>query len=632
MNKLFKSLLFIVIGAALVSCSLPIIPNPSTPSSDISVTSISLNKHVINMQVGEKEQLIATINPSDATDQIYSWSISNFSIANVDNGLVTALKVGQATITVTTHDGNYQDSCVINVLDAKIDGQERLAINEYGDYVEYVSSATGILKDDYTALTKSEVYYENGIFKAEYQVGLYEFFNIENKVEIIINIAQEELNKLEEDYQKNNRESYRICSLDITYLNLHFHYEEVGIRQKGNTSRGNILNGDNINLRHYKLSFEETFDDEYTSTPKQWDDLDAKEVREDRKFFGIDKIDIRWNRNEDHTYLKEYYAYEMHRNSGGLAPSSNVFNLKLNINGVLKNAGLYLAVENINKGFIKRNFVKSARNGDLYKIGWNNSGSCGSFSSTDNSLFGVETLIKNGDSFYQQVYVYDLKTNKSSSSHQAIKNFINIISDSSFHGGDSYEFMNNYAVYDAFIAFASSLFLAGDPDDLRANGNNTYVYFAPDGENTKAIFIPTDHDRAFASCGGGGNPTNSFTINESPFSNHLGYGPSNLSTLFNKTIVSSNSVDIRNDYLKKINEIINNSWLDINKFTNYFNILKAHYFSSLELGSGINYHDIPFSLEEGTNISANENLSIEVYFSKKVESINKFFKNNNISF
>ena len=223
MNKLFKSLLFIVIGAALVSCSLPIIPNPSTPSSDISVTSISLNKHVINMQVGEKEQLIATINPSDATDQIYSWSISNFSIANVDNGLVTALKVGQATITVTTHDGNYQDSCVINVLDAKIDGQERLAINEYGDYVEYVSSATGILKDDYTALTKSEVYYENGIFKAEYQVGLYEFFNIENKVEIIINIAQEELNKLEEDYQKNNRESYRICSLDITYLNLHFH-------------------------------------------------------------------------------------------------------------------------------------------------------------------------------------------------------------------------------------------------------------------------------------------------------------------------------------------------------------------------------------------------------------------------
>ena len=55
-----------------------------------------------------------------------------------------------------------------------------------------------------------------------------------------------------------------------------FYYKEVGIRQKGNTSRGNIFDGDNLRLRHYKLNFAETFDDEFTDNPKTWTDEAAK--------------------------------------------------------------------------------------------------------------------------------------------------------------------------------------------------------------------------------------------------------------------------------------------------------------------------------------------------------------------
>ena len=100
------------------------------------------------------------------------------------------------------------------------------------------------------------------------------------------------------------------------------------------------------------------------------------------------------------------------------------------------------------------------------------------------------------------------------------------------------------ALYDEFVVFSSSLYLIGDPDDLRANCNNAYIYFAIVGDITKVVFIPTDHDRAFGSCGDGGNPTGNFTLTESPFSSHLGYGQDGASDLFNKMIVSSNSTEI----------------------------------------------------------------------------------------
>ena len=146
-----------------------------------------------------------------------------------------------------------------------------------------------------------------------------------------------------------------------------------------------------------------------------------------------------------------------------------------------------------------------------------------------------------------------------------------------------------------------------------------------------AVFIPTDHDRALGSCGGGGNPTNSFAIKESPFSNHMGYGGSGASTLYNKTIVSSNSTQIRSDYLRKANSIIENKWLDMETFEQYYQIALDHYSSDLQVGSKVNYGVINFSLIENNDIGANANLSISKYFEEKVTFFNKFLKDNNIT-
>lgn len=72
----------------------------------VSVTGVTLNKSALTLEVGEAEKLTATIEPADATDKSLSWTTSDESVAIVDeSGVVTALKAGTATITVSAADG-----------------------------------------------------------------------------------------------------------------------------------------------------------------------------------------------------------------------------------------------------------------------------------------------------------------------------------------------------------------------------------------------------------------------------------------------------------------------------------------------------------------------------------------------
>jgi len=78
---------------------------------------VSINESPKEMFVGSKLTLTATVSPSDAYNKLVRWSSDNAAIASVDSkGVVTAIKSGTATITVTTVDGGYKDSCKITLL------------------------------------------------------------------------------------------------------------------------------------------------------------------------------------------------------------------------------------------------------------------------------------------------------------------------------------------------------------------------------------------------------------------------------------------------------------------------------------------------------------------------------------
>ena len=85
-------------------------------AATVPVTGVSLNKSELALIVGQTEKLVATVQPSDATNKNVSWSSSNTAVATVDaDGTVRAVGAGTATITVTTEDGNKTATCTVTV-------------------------------------------------------------------------------------------------------------------------------------------------------------------------------------------------------------------------------------------------------------------------------------------------------------------------------------------------------------------------------------------------------------------------------------------------------------------------------------------------------------------------------------
>ncbi len=68
------------------------------------------------MLEGEIITLVSTIEPSNATNKNVSWKSDNEEIVSVTKeGIISAKKQGNATITVITEDGNKQAICKITV-------------------------------------------------------------------------------------------------------------------------------------------------------------------------------------------------------------------------------------------------------------------------------------------------------------------------------------------------------------------------------------------------------------------------------------------------------------------------------------------------------------------------------------
>ena len=81
----------------------------------INVSSISLDPTSLSMEPGSQKTIVPTVLPNNATDKTLIWQSNNPSVATVENGAVTAISVGSATITASSADGEITASCSVVV-------------------------------------------------------------------------------------------------------------------------------------------------------------------------------------------------------------------------------------------------------------------------------------------------------------------------------------------------------------------------------------------------------------------------------------------------------------------------------------------------------------------------------------
>lgn len=87
----------------------------SAPTT-VAVESVTIDKETATLTVDGTETLTATVSPENATDKTVTWSSSNTSVATVENGVVTAVAAGTATITCTSNaDGTKSATCDVTV-------------------------------------------------------------------------------------------------------------------------------------------------------------------------------------------------------------------------------------------------------------------------------------------------------------------------------------------------------------------------------------------------------------------------------------------------------------------------------------------------------------------------------------
>ena len=105
-------------GTATITCS-------TTDGSNLSasctvtvaqlISSISMQGN-LEIYTGDSQRLSVTITPSNATNKGLRWSSSNNNVASVNDGVVTGIAPGTATITCVTTDGSKKSaSCTVVV-------------------------------------------------------------------------------------------------------------------------------------------------------------------------------------------------------------------------------------------------------------------------------------------------------------------------------------------------------------------------------------------------------------------------------------------------------------------------------------------------------------------------------------
>ncbi len=444
---------------------------------------------------------------------------------------------------------------------------------------------------------------------------LYEkLFDINNVVKVDIDISDEELLKIQKDYEKyggSKSPIYRRADkVTITINDEDYVIEDVGVRMKGNTSRESFFNSSNImyNLINFRLSFDETFDNpEYYGTEARvWEDENAKKEREKRKFATLSGLELKWNKNLDTTYVREIYANDMFRDFGLMSQHEGLAATRIG----KTNVGVYMIYEPVDKQFLKKYFNKDEI-GDLYKASWTNRPA----GYTKDASYGTDT---NSGSRYN----YTLKTNKKTSKHELYSKFIEQINDNNL----TKDAFSSVVDTDYFVKFSAVSYFVGNPDDMRNNFNNHYLYLT---KENKAYFIPYDNDRVFGITVDW-NPDGTGMTAVSPFSDvAAGFKSWQFNPLIRNTIINKDGL-LYEEYVKALDEVAKSKWLTNEHFETYFETAKKNYESFVAPDKDFDNASkgaFKFTLDGVYNGGNDINMSMSEYLERKLKTYREALNN-----
>lgn len=476
---------------------------------------------------------------------------------------------------------------------------------------------------------------KNSTFYSKYSTAeknlYYTLWKYTTKINVKIDITPYELAKIDEAYRSNDPvklETYRKCTLTITVNGTDYRYEEVGIRMRGNTSKRDFCSSDGeiYAFVHFRFSLNETFDgDEYKSgawgsdIATVWDNLNLKTERKDRSFATMKKLYYKWNKNYDNTYMREIYANEMFRAYGILTPHITMASVSLKQNGNFENLGVGMIYETIDKQFIKRNFP-TEMDGDLYKCTYNSGGPA---DLTNYNSRGVEEV---GQSFTYALKTNDDRTAPDYNHHKYLIAFIDALKTSQT-ATDFTTKLEKYVDMDYFTNYEAVNYLLGNPDCIRNNANNYYMYFLP--TSGKVFFIPYDYDRCLG-----------VTVDWNPTGNGMttikptevrGAAMETQNPLYRKTILSTGLKKYQDMYTQKIQAVLSGDWFTYAHFQAMYNNFKSSYeelampseFIQEKCGNNVRISKLEFS-EAGTDdlSSTSDNISVEKYMQLKRSATN----------
>lgn len=105
---------FIAVIATIAVCGV-VFASCEKKTETVAVSSVTLDEPTLILAPDATATLSFEILPAEATNKKVTWTSNDTSVATVEDGVVTAIAEGEATITVKTEDGNKTAICVVTV-------------------------------------------------------------------------------------------------------------------------------------------------------------------------------------------------------------------------------------------------------------------------------------------------------------------------------------------------------------------------------------------------------------------------------------------------------------------------------------------------------------------------------------